>query len=723
MELTSTVDPHLGRFGPRDVTVVSTNVLLRVLPHASPLAPALTLAEVSSLLIPGAPESVRQAALAYADGESSRKVQWLATGLDAGDGIITVFSSVRSAFALYRAHHGSEGAEEPPGWGAHQAGDAVLKALAVCHLCNLLFPADDDPVDSLVQLPAGRALAAYMAAAELALPFLNATIDGDHALAALLPDHLEAQSQRLANIIGAEAVDAAAQHLPRFGHLLDELVRCTSGHLGPLAQAVESKVPGVAAVADGVGNVVAAGADILPVYRFLGLRLAAEAAVWRAGREAGLVSLEEDAEAWVGKYLAQEGLSPQPSIIPPPQPTVLPELDEAVDEGPAPPGLDTAPVPALPLAAGGGAVASPQQASLPERAAPPEQAAPPPPLPTPAVAPTHEARPPAPPVAAPALEPAAPPPVPGPVTAPPAPVAGAPVAPPVDQPGPPVPPPSSAAAAPPPPPGVASPSPAAPGPPPVPPDEPRRRAAPTLPLELVDAPEVELASGPPPVPTPSPPAPKTPSSAPSSGPPPVPPADAPAPPPVPPSPAPAPRAAPPAPAPAPAPAPPLKRLDPLVASAPRPSPSPPPKPQPRAASPSPASPEEPVVEPKGGISFLAIGIAVAFFAILGCGGLAFMGIGGGLFVMADQEARPETSSGSTKSSGSRSGSSSRSGSKKSSGSGSGSSKSSGSRSGSSSRSGSAGSSGSRSGSSSRSGSAKRGKTGRGGKRPYRKNKR
>ena len=296
----SEIDARLARFGPRDVTVLATNGLLRVLPHADPLPPVQSMAEVVAALAGGAHPQAVQRAEQLVSEQNARRALLLATGLDAGDGIITVFSSIRSAVALYMGRHG--GAAPPAGWSDHQAGDAVLKAIALGHLLDLCFPDSEDPVTELAGLPAGRALLAYYAAAEVALPFVEILVDGEHALSAMLPEHADAQARKLATVVGSAAVQEAREHMPALAPTADTLVACTASHLGPLAKTAEGTVPGARGVVDKVGDVVAAGADVLPVYRYLGLRVVAEVAALRAIREAGLTP-RLSGDDWISKYI------------------------------------------------------------------------------------------------------------------------------------------------------------------------------------------------------------------------------------------------------------------------------------------------------------------------------------------------------------------------------------------------------------------------------------
>ena len=63
---------------------------------------------------------------------------------------------------------------------------------------------------------------------------------------------------------------------------LSKVVDHTRGYVEPIANAARPFLPKIATGGDVLAGVVANAVDVLPVYRYLGARLAAEAAVRRA---------------------------------------------------------------------------------------------------------------------------------------------------------------------------------------------------------------------------------------------------------------------------------------------------------------------------------------------------------------------------------------------------------------------------------------------------------
>ena len=94
--MASAMDEQLERFGARDMTVLLCNGLLQVLPHADPLPAVSDMGGVLRGVSPDAGADVLQRAQQVAAEERSRKAVWVATGLDAGDGILSIFGGVQA---------------------------------------------------------------------------------------------------------------------------------------------------------------------------------------------------------------------------------------------------------------------------------------------------------------------------------------------------------------------------------------------------------------------------------------------------------------------------------------------------------------------------------------------------------------------------------------------------------------------------------------------------
>src|SRR5262249_8166420 len=93
------------------------------------------------------------------------------------------------------------------------------------------------------------------------------------------------QSKKLAAIAGDEAAQGAGQVMEHLVKPVDGLVQMASSHLASIATAGASYLPAIMDVGDKAARVVPSAADAMPVCRYLGARLVAEACVQRALKE------------------------------------------------------------------------------------------------------------------------------------------------------------------------------------------------------------------------------------------------------------------------------------------------------------------------------------------------------------------------------------------------------------------------------------------------------
>jgi hypothetical protein len=81
---------------------------------------------------------------------------------------------------------------------------------------------------------------------------------------------------------GSHNIEGAQEMLATITGPLQRVVAHTSKYTKPVADAAAAYVPGLMSGADKVAGLVAGAADVMPVYRLLGARLAAESAARRA---------------------------------------------------------------------------------------------------------------------------------------------------------------------------------------------------------------------------------------------------------------------------------------------------------------------------------------------------------------------------------------------------------------------------------------------------------
>lgn len=275
------IDLSLGQFTDSDATVRVCNALFGVIPFAPRLVPYRSMGDALRTLYPQADAAVAQRAMNLAASpEIASALKALSTVDTAATGI-AVFSGLKSAFGLLRGQ-GSAALETD----TQQGVDAALKLLAIAYSIYHLFPG---PLPGRVQFfhttPAGQQLSMYYAAMDVALPFADNMVEGaGNVLGGLLNRHGGEAAGKLGAVVGGGAAGEAQGVMSSLLAPLEGVVQRVSPYAKQAAGAVSQHMPGALNVADKVAGVVATGLDMLPIYKYLGARAAAEACVLVASR-------------------------------------------------------------------------------------------------------------------------------------------------------------------------------------------------------------------------------------------------------------------------------------------------------------------------------------------------------------------------------------------------------------------------------------------------------
>ncbi len=286
--MTTDIDQLLGDFGDSDYSVRLVRGVCNVVPFAPELANWFSMVEGLQTLDPGAKKKVLDRAVEISRGDDAQRALWLVKSLDTADSGISVFSGVRSAYKMYQATNTEERLDALE-TDTQQAVDAVLKGLATAYVIHKLFPGGlTEKVAAFRKTNTGQAWIFYYAAIEVGLPFAdNALVGGGSFLKGLFDKHQQSQIEKLAAVAGEEEAQQALSLMGKLMGPMETMVGMASEHLTPVANAAAEYIPKAMNVGDKVAGVAATGADVLPVYRFLGSRLVAEACLRRAIDEVG----------------------------------------------------------------------------------------------------------------------------------------------------------------------------------------------------------------------------------------------------------------------------------------------------------------------------------------------------------------------------------------------------------------------------------------------------
>lgn len=269
---------RLAEFSPTDTTPRLVSAIFSVIPGAPALPPYPALPSVVAAL-GGGPEAMGGASRHLNDPDLA-DVLWMSGLVDSGDRGYAVVTGVSSALKMF---FGSGIKSEALETDDQQRNDAVLKAFALAYIAWKAFPGTlPERAAAFAAAPAGRALLTWYAAIEIGLPFAdNALSSGGNAFSTLMDRYGSAQLQRFSGLLGSKGGEGVPGALAALTGPIQSAVTAVEPHMARVADTAKQHLPGAMNTGDKVAGVLANVADVLPVYRFLGARLAAEAAVLR----------------------------------------------------------------------------------------------------------------------------------------------------------------------------------------------------------------------------------------------------------------------------------------------------------------------------------------------------------------------------------------------------------------------------------------------------------
>lgn len=272
----------LAGFGRSALTVRVSQVLFQAIPGAPEFVHYSDVTGAASRLghtSSSASEAELEAALA---GDDTRRVLWVARKLDLADATLASYSGIANAISWLTGIQAGRKAFESD---RQQAIDAGLKVLATAYMTKLFPGTVRERVQALAALPAGREMLLYLCVVEIALPFLDNVVEKgwDFAQRNIADVSGETESRFGQAVGGAELgeIRATAEEVNGFlGRTMDAL----RGHLVPIV----TRLKGAMSITGSATGAMATALDAMPVWTFLGARLAAEACVLRAAEKGAL---------------------------------------------------------------------------------------------------------------------------------------------------------------------------------------------------------------------------------------------------------------------------------------------------------------------------------------------------------------------------------------------------------------------------------------------------
>ena len=277
------LDEQLGAFSSDDYSVRLVRTVCNVVPFAPDLPDWFSLVDGLKELEPDAKKPVLDRAAAIARTDEVQRALWVIKALDTTDSGLGAFSGLSAAYKMYQAKNGGERLDALD-TDTQQSIDAVLKGLALALAIYKLYPGSlAERVAAFRASTTGQAIIFYYAAIEIGLPFTdNALMGGGEFVKSLFERFGPDQQAKLAAVAGAEEAGQAMTMMQQLFTPVETMVGMAREHLGGIASAAGGVLATAMNVGDKVAGVAATGADLLPVYRFLGSRLVAEAVLKRA---------------------------------------------------------------------------------------------------------------------------------------------------------------------------------------------------------------------------------------------------------------------------------------------------------------------------------------------------------------------------------------------------------------------------------------------------------
>ncbi len=277
-----TIPEVLEKFNENDYSVKLCGAIFGVVPGMQTFQFYNNL-EGAAQRIGGGDPAVLTRAQEIASTPEVQTAVWVADAIDKADMGISVISGVKNLMSLFGGSKQASTFEADP----QQAADSVMKAAAMAYIIHKIFPGEiSGKISHFRELPAGNEIAMYYAMAEVALPFADNLVSGGASLiSSLFSRHSRDMTQKFGAVVGGDGMKDAAGVLEKFQGPLGEYVDNAKGHTGTVMERIRGFLPSAATlgnVTDSMTGAAATAMDVMPVWSFLGSRLAAEACVSRA---------------------------------------------------------------------------------------------------------------------------------------------------------------------------------------------------------------------------------------------------------------------------------------------------------------------------------------------------------------------------------------------------------------------------------------------------------
>lgn len=277
------VNDVLVEYSEDDLSVRVCSTIMNNLPFAPNLDLYGNVAGAVRRLHPDADEDMLRGAEQIAEQDAGvLKAVKTGIALDRVDGGLGIYTGIKNSIEAIKNKDRKRTFEADP----QQAADAGVKALALAYIIASLY--DGSPVDrvrSFLATKAGQEALIYFAAIEMALPFTDNLAEASgNWMASLLSATEDEAEKRFGQFADADSLTTAREILQTLSQSLDQILNQTRHQLGPFIEKMQQVLPSILNVTDSVTGGAATALDLLPIWKFLCARIAAEACAIKATR-------------------------------------------------------------------------------------------------------------------------------------------------------------------------------------------------------------------------------------------------------------------------------------------------------------------------------------------------------------------------------------------------------------------------------------------------------
>ncbi|MFN3604557.1 MAG: hypothetical protein ACK4UJ_07585 [Leptonema sp. (in: bacteria)] len=209
--------------------------------------------------------------------ENIQKILKTAKAMDKIDSGLGIFTGLKNGYEIFTKKQKGRTYEADP----QQAMDAGIKAVALGYMISLT--SKDDPIKTFLEIKAGQELLYYFITVELALPFTDNLIEsGSEFLYKLLQEKEKEISSRFISFTDKNSYQEARSILSTFSDKIDQMVLIINQNIKRLEDSFSNQLPRIMNITDSTTGGIATVLDLMPIWKLLGARVAAEICVYKA---------------------------------------------------------------------------------------------------------------------------------------------------------------------------------------------------------------------------------------------------------------------------------------------------------------------------------------------------------------------------------------------------------------------------------------------------------